>query len=233
MRRCARVCVRLCVRVYVCACACMCVFVSSYDLTWLVCIDMACVHGKVHVCIEAAVYHQGMPKYTVIHVAAKDMHAQTHAYPHMHRVGQIRIYTYIYTVYLVISEPKIPYVHRIYMVLANPTHARTHTHTHVHTHSHMYTYTHICTEAQVTSVRCSPQWEGPLRRRPERTHTHPCTHTCTHVLTHRGTRNWCEVSTSVGETSAEATHKEEEECKDTDSSVTFTVSASAEEGCVV
>ena len=36
------------------------------------------------------------------------------------RVGQNRIYTYIYTVYLVISKPKIPYVHRIYMVLANP-----------------------------------------------------------------------------------------------------------------
>ena len=36
------------------------------------------------------------------------------------RVGQNRIYTYIYTVYLVVSKPKIPYVHRIYMVLANP-----------------------------------------------------------------------------------------------------------------
>jgi hypothetical protein len=36
------------------------------------------------------------------------------------RVGQNCIYTYIYTVYLVISKPKIPYVHRIYMVLANP-----------------------------------------------------------------------------------------------------------------
>ena len=40
----------------------------------------------------------------------------------MYRVGQNRIYTYIYTVYLVISKPKIPYVHRIYMVLANPKH---------------------------------------------------------------------------------------------------------------
>ena len=39
----------------------------------------------------------------------------------MCRIGQNRIYTYIYTVYLVISKPKIPYVHRIYMVLANPT----------------------------------------------------------------------------------------------------------------
>jgi len=38
----------------------------------------------------------------------------------MRRVGQNRIYTYIYTVYLVVSKPKIPYVHRIYMVLANP-----------------------------------------------------------------------------------------------------------------
>ena len=36
------------------------------------------------------------------------------------RIGQNRIYTYIYTVYLVISKPRIPYVHRIYMVQANP-----------------------------------------------------------------------------------------------------------------
>ena len=38
----------------------------------------------------------------------------------MSRVGQNRIYTPYLTVYLVISLPKIPYVHRIYMVLANP-----------------------------------------------------------------------------------------------------------------
>jgi|AntDeeMinimDraft_5_1070356.scaffolds.fasta_scaffold67573_1 hypothetical protein len=38
------------------------------------------------------------------------------------RIGQNRIYTYIYTVYLVIPKPKIPYVHRTYMVLANPRH---------------------------------------------------------------------------------------------------------------
>jgi len=40
------------------------------------------------------------------------------------RVGQNRLYTYIYTVYLMISLPKIPYVHRIYMVLANLRHSR-------------------------------------------------------------------------------------------------------------
>jgi len=36
------------------------------------------------------------------------------------RVGQNRIYTPYMTVYLVISLPKLPYIHRIYMVLANP-----------------------------------------------------------------------------------------------------------------
>jgi hypothetical protein len=41
----------------------------------------------------------------------------------MHRVGQNCIYTPYMTVYLVISLPKVPYIHRIYMVLANPTHA--------------------------------------------------------------------------------------------------------------
>jgi len=41
----------------------------------------------------------------------------------MLRVGQNRIYTPYMTVYLVISLPKIPYVNRVYMVLANPTYA--------------------------------------------------------------------------------------------------------------
>jgi hypothetical protein len=44
----------------------------------------------------------------------------------MCRVGQNRIYTPFVTVYLVISLPKIPYVNRIYMVLANPGHAPAH-----------------------------------------------------------------------------------------------------------
>jgi len=38
----------------------------------------------------------------------------------MNRVGQNRIYTPYMTVYFMISLPKIPYIHRIYMVLANP-----------------------------------------------------------------------------------------------------------------
>ena len=42
----------------------------------------------------------------------------------MCRVGQNRIYTPYMTVYLVTSLPKIPYIHRIYMVLANPNNVR-------------------------------------------------------------------------------------------------------------
>ena len=40
----------------------------------------------------------------------------------MNRVGQNRTYTPYMTVYLVISLPKLPYVNRIYMVLASPIH---------------------------------------------------------------------------------------------------------------
>ena len=40
------------------------------------------------------------------------------------RVGQNRIYAPYMTVYLVISLPKSPYIHRIYMVLANPMYLR-------------------------------------------------------------------------------------------------------------
>jgi hypothetical protein len=40
---------------------------------------------------------------------------------HMCRVGQDRTYTPYMTVYLVISQPNIPYLLRIYSVLANPT----------------------------------------------------------------------------------------------------------------
>ena len=40
---------------------------------------------------------------------------------HVCRVGQNRINTPYMTVYLVVFLPKILYIHRIYMVLANPT----------------------------------------------------------------------------------------------------------------
>jgi hypothetical protein len=44
---------------------------------------------------------------------------------HNHRVGQNRIYTSYTTVSLVNSLPKMPYINRIYMVPANPTHSTT------------------------------------------------------------------------------------------------------------
>ena len=37
--------------------------------------------------------------------------------------GQNRIHAPYVTVYMVIFLPKMPYIHRIYMVLANPTHS--------------------------------------------------------------------------------------------------------------
>jgi len=45
-----------------------------------------------------------------------------HPATHNTRVGQNRIYTPYMTVYLIISLQKLPYMHRIYMVLANPNH---------------------------------------------------------------------------------------------------------------
>jgi len=41
----------------------------------------------------------------------------------MRRVGQNRKYTPYMIVYLVISLPKLPYIHRVYIVLVNPRNA--------------------------------------------------------------------------------------------------------------
>jgi len=41
---------------------------------------------------------------------------------HISRLGQIRMHTPYMTVYLAISLRKIPCIHRMYTVLANPTH---------------------------------------------------------------------------------------------------------------
>jgi hypothetical protein len=57
-----------------------------------------------------------VPVSTSSYVLAGKEHA---VYRYIHRVGQIHIYTPYITVYLVISLPKTPYMHRIYTVLAN------------------------------------------------------------------------------------------------------------------
>jgi len=41
----------------------------------------------------------------------------------VYRINQNRIYSLCMTVYLVISLPKVPYINRLYMVLANPSYA--------------------------------------------------------------------------------------------------------------
>ena len=67
------------------------------------------------------------------------------------RVGQNRVYTTYMTVCFVISLPKIPYIHRIYMVLANPIHTviygvyiRFRPTLHIHD---TYTHVHVCPRA--------------------------------------------------------------------------------------
>jgi hypothetical protein len=56
---------------------------------------------------------------------------------HIRRVGQNRIYTPYMTVYLIESLPKIPYIHRIYMAMANPTYT-VYAYAHIHrTRVHM------------------------------------------------------------------------------------------------
>ena len=78
----------------VCVCACVCVCVCVY-----VCVCM---------CVCVCVCH---PQHTGVGLAR---------IINIRRVGQNRIYVPYMTVYMVISLPKIPYMHRIYMVLANP-----------------------------------------------------------------------------------------------------------------
>jgi hypothetical protein len=69
----------------------------------------------------------------------------------MLRVGQNRIYTPYMTVYLMISLPKVPYIHRIYMDLANPTHAQAAamwSHLHLHNVHKVLAYTNSSRHAR-------------------------------------------------------------------------------------
>jgi hypothetical protein len=50
--------------------------------------------------------------------------SQNLTYIGIYRVVHNRIYTCLYTVYLMISKPTLPYVHRIFMVLATPRYIR-------------------------------------------------------------------------------------------------------------
>jgi len=104
MCACMRVCAWVYVHVYVCVHTCVCVRVCM-----CACVRV-CVHGCVcvcmYVCIRACV------------CMGVCVHACACVYVrvwHMRRVGQNHIDTPFMTVYTVISLPKMPYVHRIYI----------------------------------------------------------------------------------------------------------------------
>ena len=70
----------------------------------------------------------------------------------MFRVGQNRIYTPYMTVYFVISLPRIPYIHRIYMVLANPTYVPENSKKHLPGIAKVLKLTKDCTAVSVASL---------------------------------------------------------------------------------
>ena len=95
--------------------------------------------------------------------------------PYIYRVGQNRVYAPFMTVYLVISLPKMPYIHRICMVLANLTYTVHSVHTisgleitkyTVHIYVHTYIYgAHIRTYTVLANftLLCSLHWGLLLR----------------------------------------------------------------------
>jgi len=88
------------------------------------------------------------------------------------RIGQNRIYTPYMTIYLVISLSKIPYVHRINMVLANPKHTPPISSPHCSPIHLLDLLTHPLTQPAHPSTypHCSPIHLPNLL-------THPLTHT--------------------------------------------------------
>ena len=135
----------------------------------------------------------------------------------MCRVGRNRIYTPYMTVYLVISLPKTPHIHRIYMVLANPKYVctltrvyccvqpckgeffvvnsnRTNNCTYIYIHIHI----HICMSVILVYLKgrrsCYTAcvcWivvcEDVSTHTQTHKHSNTNTHTCMHARTHTHT----------------------------------------------
>ena len=92
-----------------------------------------------HTCTHTHVHTQARTHaHKRIHTRTHMKHAQTHTHlhartcTHIHRVGQNRIHTLFMTVDLMISLPKIPYIHRIWfwptLLIHKCTNARTQAH---------------------------------------------------------------------------------------------------------
>jgi hypothetical protein len=100
------------------------------------------IHTVFHARKSANIRSYTVHIYTVLanptHVRAQHTCTDSHTHTYTQGWPESYIYTYM-TVYLVISLPKIPYIHRIYkyMVLVNPTHIlaqQTCTDSHTHTY---------------------------------------------------------------------------------------------------
>jgi len=109
-------------------------------------------------------------------------HTQTRTYMHTHicRVGQNRIYTYVCTIYLVIFKPEIPYVRRMYMVLANPTYL----YTHIHTQHKPKNTSHTARACSTSPQSCQRHIQGHHAQNASSTSTSTSTTTTTGSLTH-------------------------------------------------
>jgi len=107
---CARICVRVCAHVCLrtCVCACVCTRVCACVCA-CVCARANGILSKIVHDAIAGVRPCGLEHQPVLLIVL------------MCRVGQNHIYTPYMTVCLVISLQKILYVHRIHMVLANPS----------------------------------------------------------------------------------------------------------------
>ena len=117
-----------------CASVCVC---FSYTTSARVCVVCVCIHiccsynssvrVEVCVCVYVCVCVCLCGCMCSASITCAVLVLSCRSLKNMIRVGQDRIYTPYMTLYLVISLPKIPWIHRIYMVLANPKHDRNHT----------------------------------------------------------------------------------------------------------
>jgi hypothetical protein len=91
---------------------------------------------------------------------------------YMYRVGQNRKYTPYMTVYLMVSLPKIPYIHRIYMVLANPIYVA-----HKHRECDNGCIGHVWEDCTLRHSRCCI--------RNSSTRLHNTEYMCTHMYSYK------------------------------------------------
>jgi len=105
-------CVCVHARARLCVCVCVCVLERVHGCAF------ACAWVKMFVVFQTAFVSEAFGTQTLCykcvcaHAPARTMSTCTHA---IHRVGQDRMFTPYMTVYLVISLPTIPCIHRIYI----------------------------------------------------------------------------------------------------------------------